>query len=469
MLNKTMNKFNTTATTSHKQALQQELRIDQLETRLDNLTTTVQNLADRFDTFAEQMSDRQMTFTTVNLLFLLFCAIIMVRVSHSKSVHPDVQFLLDTMPRRPPLVTPFQRRNSETALHTVTQQGLRKGGSVTNIASASTPGFFIFDKRDAGPKKKKRKKHKASKPLDTESVCGTDSDPGCKLSSRGSGSSSHSPKFGHRRCDSATASFPSSTETVPEGREVMFSMGGKTIHASSDKDRNNAYHSIDPDQSLSLPYMIKDQGRGGCGCPTSVGYYRSDIPHLSSRSQRSKSVSSPSSPVGLETNWFDSGVAWGESVHGVQRVGSVHRGSGLANGRRSQDDIDKVSTSSREDGREGSSTPTGFARSVASPHVPNNPTHHHHPQPPPPNQRRSSLSAKSPSWFSFWPKTKKLASAPSSVLNGERESRGRVPDPPQQKGSLGARTEDCMESGVGSSKEAGRGRGNKRSLKSNLF
>ena len=38
------------------QAALQEMRIDLLETRLDNLTQVVQTLADKFDTFAEQVS-----------------------------------------------------------------------------------------------------------------------------------------------------------------------------------------------------------------------------------------------------------------------------------------------------------------------------------------------------------------------------------------------------------------------------
>ena len=38
------------------QAALHEMRIDLLETRLDNLTLVVQTLADKFDTFAEQVS-----------------------------------------------------------------------------------------------------------------------------------------------------------------------------------------------------------------------------------------------------------------------------------------------------------------------------------------------------------------------------------------------------------------------------
>nr|KAG5706686.1 hypothetical protein BaRGS_005756 [Batillaria attramentaria] len=138
---------------------EQELRIERLETRVDNLTLVVQQLADRFDTFAEQMTDRQMIATSVNFLLLLIAVTIWLRSCKPAPLHPDLQFLLDTMPRRPQLPSNLPRRNSD-----VTMSGshnpdwgpaatLRKGGSAANLD----------DLRELGHKKKKRKKSKAFK------------------------------------------------------------------------------------------------------------------------------------------------------------------------------------------------------------------------------------------------------------------------------------------------------------------
>jgi hypothetical protein len=88
-----------------------------------------------------QLSERQMTFTTVNLILLVLCCLLVIRALATKPLHPDVQFLLDTMPRHPPPATIFPRRSSETALHShYDQQALRRGGSATNLGEERERG-----------------------------------------------------------------------------------------------------------------------------------------------------------------------------------------------------------------------------------------------------------------------------------------------------------------------------------------
>ncbi|KAK7094902.1 SUN domain-containing ossification factor-like [Littorina saxatilis] len=329
VLNKTMSKLNTTATASHIQAMQQEKRIDQLETRLDNLTASVQILAEKFDTFAEHMSDRQMTFTTLNLLLVVLALYLFYRGSQSPPLHPEIKFLLDTMPSRPPQTSPFPRRNSDVTLsmhhdpRMSVATGMKKSGSVMNLGAASASPTLLFpEKTDIGPKKKKRKKQKTQK---TESVGGTDSDPGFKMSSMDSisGSENGFAKLGHRRCGSATASFPASggasalvvasaPQVKSDNKEVQFSLGGKTIPAKG-PDIDYTLGSSSP---LSLPYSLSSSGP--CSAPSSKCDVITSKPPIP-RSQRSKSLTSPpSSPLvdGGESDTFDGGggVATGKTA-----------------------------------------------------------------------------------------------------------------------------------------------------------
>ncbi|KAK7497000.1 hypothetical protein BaRGS_00011736 [Batillaria attramentaria] len=280
MLNKTISRINATATASHRQNQEQELRIERLETRVDNLTLVVQQLADRFDTFAEQMTDRQMIATSVNFLLLLIAVTIWLRSCKPAPLHPDLQFLLDTMPRRPQLPSNLPRRNSD-----VTMSGshnpdwgpaatLRKGGSAANLASvAVTDGRNVLlhdhppsdDLRELGHKKKKRKKSKAfkassmdlnsasalngnnSQALEVQTTAGVLFGVGSegRVSSGvivdnvggviGGDSGRAERQFGHRRCGSASANItypgesPVDLPPTESQNGVQFLLGGKVI------------------------------------------------------------------------------------------------------------------------------------------------------------------------------------------------------------------------------------------------
>ena len=88
-----------------------------------------------------QMSERQMTFTTLNLLLMVVALCLCYRSCQSKPLHPDLQFLLDTMPRHPPPTSTFPRRNSDVALpmhhdpDLTVGAGMKKGCSVANLGT----------------------------------------------------------------------------------------------------------------------------------------------------------------------------------------------------------------------------------------------------------------------------------------------------------------------------------------------
>lgn len=180
MLNKTVSRINATAIAAQRQTQEQEVRIERLEMRVDNLTLIIQQLADRFDTFAEQMTDRQMIATSVNFLLVVIAVLIWLRSCKPAPLHPDLQFLLDTMPRRPQQpASNLPRRNSETTFSGSHGHNpdwgpsatLRKGGSVANLSLMKTSGKAVMphdyppsdEQRETGTKKKKRKKSKAFK------------------------------------------------------------------------------------------------------------------------------------------------------------------------------------------------------------------------------------------------------------------------------------------------------------------
>ncbi|XP_076436473.1 uncharacterized protein LOC143275992 isoform X2 [Babylonia areolata] len=505
MLNKTMTKLNSTATVSQRQIAHQELRLDHLETRLDNLTLVVQRLSHTFDSFAQQMSDRQMIFTTLNLLVLVVSVVLCCRAMQAKPLHPDVQFLLDTMPRHPPPPTPFPRRNSDVALplhhaSDLPMAGARKkGGSLANLGPGDGAGLLFLDKGEAGSRKKKRKKNKGQKAgsVDAESLGGTESDPGLKatrvtsastvaVSDLGhragetdtglstdpgcrtagsdttqstspttdsvhraasadnaksssfdhSSSSSDAAKrtrvaasaeYGHRRCGSATASFFSLAEPSPvvdappghhhhhpppqppprqdRGREVQFSLGGRTIASTS--AQSTVHTTCGLDSFPSLPSSMKP--------PTALPPSDPVLtkPPYPLCNQRSKSLTTPPGALFNNTScpWDSSrGGADGGMVSWKDEV-SLHQAG-------------------------GSLSPCP----PPPPPPPSSSLVNSHPPPP--------TSAHKPSVFS---KPKKVP----AVMNGEREGRvmnfdqGRVPS--QRKGSF-------RGSGPG---EEGRGGGNK--------
>ena len=153
----------------------------------------------------------------------------------------------------------------------------------------------LLSQPELGAKKKKRKKHKVQKAgsVDTESVGGTDSDPGLRPASVDNigGVEVSGVRLGHRRCGSATASFmsfqdQSTAEKGESGREVQFCLGGRTISAQRDSGVEVNGVTPDPSLSVSLPYMIPS--------PSDPSSVRPAV-----RGQRSKSVSTPpTSPLG---------------------------------------------------------------------------------------------------------------------------------------------------------------------------
>ncbi|KAL8559788.1 hypothetical protein ACOMHN_030124 [Nucella lapillus] len=373
MMNKTMNKLNSTATASQRQIAHQELRLDYLEARLDNLTLVVERLSDTFDTFAQQVSDRQMIFTTVNLLILVISMVLCCRALQNKPLHPDVQFLLDTMPRHPPPPSPYPRRNSDVALplhhgsDLLMASARKKGGSMANLVGPiDVGGGLLFP--EAASKKKKRKKPKKTNSVDAENLGGAESDPGIKttatatspsagaylghrtvdmnggggnlsgivhrrssdsarvrtataaasvnglstagparnasaLSDYGPGAAGSGVDLGHRRSGSATASFfflsePSPPDSGPpvRGREVQFSLGGKTIPTAGSQSTVLPECGHPP---VSLPYSLASAPSR----PPSSSLPPDPLstkPPLSARSQRSKSLTTP--PEALLSN-----------------------------------------------------------------------------------------------------------------------------------------------------------------------
>lgn len=57
-----------------------------------------------------------MLSTTVNIVLVMVALLIWMRTTKSAPLHPDLQFLLDTMPKRPSPPSTLTRRNSEATL-----------------------------------------------------------------------------------------------------------------------------------------------------------------------------------------------------------------------------------------------------------------------------------------------------------------------------------------------------------------
>ena len=91
-----------------------------------------------------------MTFTTLNLLLVVVALCLCYRSCQSKPLHPDLQFLLDTMPRRPPPTSAFPRRNSDVALPVHLDPDLavgavmKKGCSVANLGTGMRSSSALF-------------------------------------------------------------------------------------------------------------------------------------------------------------------------------------------------------------------------------------------------------------------------------------------------------------------------------------
>ena len=195
------------------------------------------------------------------------------------------------------------------------------------VSFSATPSdrqwLHLDDRPEMGPKKKKRKKNKPHKAgsVDAESIGGTDSDPGLRLSSMDSVNSLDcgTEKLGHRRCGSATASFPSIVEgrsmtqsAKPDpGKDVQFLLGGKMLPAKSKESASKASSASDGfSPPVSLPYMMPSQS--SCFAPSINA--NAPLP----RSQRSNSLTTapPSAQQmgGKPVDTFDGRGRGGASV-----------------------------------------------------------------------------------------------------------------------------------------------------------
>ncbi|KAL3872239.1 hypothetical protein ACJMK2_040175 [Sinanodonta woodiana] len=171
MLNKTVAKLNNaTLITAAKDQMQEE-RIYILEEEIRNLTKIVNYLTQDLDTLNQQVKDRQMVWSTIEIIIVVAILIITNRRGKKSNFSPEIQQLIDSMPTKPLPPTPH-RRNSYSGPITPSKQRdkltgtLQKYRSETALAASDFPivePLFSSSTQQIkeGQKRKKKKKQRS--------------------------------------------------------------------------------------------------------------------------------------------------------------------------------------------------------------------------------------------------------------------------------------------------------------------
>ncbi|XP_052789890.1 SUN domain-containing ossification factor-like isoform X3 [Mya arenaria] len=176
MLNKTMARLtNLTIENDVKNKIHEDEMLV-MERRLENLTGVITSLNQNFDRLNKQVTDRQMIWTTIEIMVIVSMLIFFhLRRQQPASLPPEVKSLIENMPSKPG-ANPLVRRNSISGPVTPSKKivdTLQTGGALQRFCS-ETALASSYDTNDGigvnpkqvvdGFKKKKKKKHKGSDP-----------------------------------------------------------------------------------------------------------------------------------------------------------------------------------------------------------------------------------------------------------------------------------------------------------------
>ncbi|KAJ8299908.1 hypothetical protein KUTeg_021427 [Tegillarca granosa] len=116
-LNKTIGRFENVTREAEIREKKQKEQISVLEAQIENLTSIVVRLTRKMDTIDKEVTDRQMVWTSIEVVILIILFLICLRRGKSTEaqIPPEIKRLLETMPRQPD-ISLNPRRNSFSAI-----------------------------------------------------------------------------------------------------------------------------------------------------------------------------------------------------------------------------------------------------------------------------------------------------------------------------------------------------------------
>lgn len=116
-LNKTIGRFENVTREAEIREKKQKEQISVLEAQIENLTSIVVRLTRKMDTIDKEVTDRQMVWTSIEVVILIILFLICLRRGKSTQaqIPPEIKRLLETMPRQPD-ISLNPRRNSFSAI-----------------------------------------------------------------------------------------------------------------------------------------------------------------------------------------------------------------------------------------------------------------------------------------------------------------------------------------------------------------
>ncbi|KAK3609126.1 hypothetical protein CHS0354_036037 [Potamilus streckersoni] len=170
MLNKTFAKLSNETLISAAKDQMQEERIYILEEEVRNLTKTVNDLTKDLDTLNQQVKDRQMIWTTIEIIIIVVILIITNLRGRKSNLSPEIQKLIDSMPTKP-LPPTSHRRNSYSGPVTPSKHKDKHAGTLHKYRSETAlaasdfpivePLFSSSTQIKEGQKRKKKKKQRS--------------------------------------------------------------------------------------------------------------------------------------------------------------------------------------------------------------------------------------------------------------------------------------------------------------------
>ncbi|KAL4218646.1 hypothetical protein ACF0H5_021235 [Mactra antiquata] len=290
MLNKTMAQlYNVTVEADVKNKIHED-EVTALEARLENLTKTVNKLTHSFDNLNRQVTDRQMIWTTIEIIIIIIIVFFLYFRRKQVTVPQEMKALIEAMPAKPEASLPI-RRNSLSGPPTPSKEKaaiLHKGGGLQRFSSETALGSVQQDynnttSTDVGNKqgsdvikRKKKKKHKGSDlKLHSNTSVPFHSVTGSLISSDNSSqqtavSSSQSNNFENQSGFKNSVNVPQCSKS-----KCFYALTSCGVNGShGNKGRSASFDTSDDKRSLD-EFVNESQVKGHCDVFDSVGTFDS--------------------------------------------------------------------------------------------------------------------------------------------------------------------------------------------------